>query len=63
MKTNEIKSYKCDLLSETELKMHSGGLGILAAIAVGLAVAAGAEIFGDWENFKRGLKGLPESKN
>jgi hypothetical protein len=34
--------------------------GIWAAILVGLTIAAGAEIIRDWDNFKRGLQGLPE---
>ncbi len=49
-------------LNEKETQSIRGGFGILAAIAIGLAIAAGAEIFGDWDNFKRGLAGLPEVK-
>jgi len=47
-------------LSEEEARNTKGGVGILAAIAIGLAIAAGAEIFGDWDNFKAGLMGRPE---
>ena len=43
-------------------EMHATTGGILAAIAIGLAIAAGAEIIGDWDNFKAGLMGLPEIK-
>ena len=41
-------------------EMHSTQGGIFGAIAIGLAIAAGAEIIGDWDNFKAGLMGLPE---
>ena len=47
-------------LSEEEAQNTRGGFGVLAAIAVGLAIAAGAEIFSDWDNFKAGLMGRPE---
>jgi hypothetical protein len=47
-------------LSEEEARNTCGGFGVLAAIAVGLAIAAGAEIFSDWDNFKAGLMGRPE---
>jgi hypothetical protein len=47
-------------LNEEEAQNTCGGLGVLAAIAVGLAIAAGAEIFSDWDNFKAGLMGRPE---
>ena len=47
-------------LSEEETQNTRGGVGILAAIAIGLAIAAGAEIFSDWDNFKAGLMGRPE---
>lgn len=39
---------------------RGGALGIAALILIGLAGAAGAEIFGDWDNFKAGLMGDPE---
>ena len=47
-------------LSEEEIQNTRGGFGILAAIAIGLTIAAGAEIFGDWDNFKAGLMGQSE---
>ena len=47
-------------LGEEEMYETRGGFGVLAAIAVGLAIAAGAEIFSDWDNFKAGLMGRPE---
>ena len=47
-------------LSEEEIQNTRGGIGILAAIAIGLTIAAGAEILGDWDNFKAGLMGRPE---
>ncbi len=47
-------------LDEVEIRNTRGGLGILALVLIGLAGAAGAEIFGDWDNFKAGLTGKPE---
>ena len=47
-------------LEEDEIQNTRGGFGIAALILVGLAGAAGAEIFGDWDNFKAGLTGQPE---
>ena len=49
-------------LSEDEIRDTRGGLGVLALILIGLASAAGAEIFGDWDNFKAGLAGKPETE-
>ena len=46
-------------LSMEEIKENNGGdFGIGAAILIGLAIAAGSEVFSDWENFKRGFAGL-----
>ena len=50
-------------LDEEEVLQTRGGLGIAALILIGLAGAAGAEIFGDWDNFKAGLSGHPEIQN
>ena len=47
-------------LDGNEIQNTRGGFGIGALILIGLAGAAGAEIFGDWDNFKAGLLGLPE---
>ena len=47
-------------LNEEEIQKTRGGCAILAAIAVGLTIAAGAQIFSDWDNFKAGLMGRPE---
>ena len=47
-------------LKEDEIQNTRGGFGIAALILIGLAGAAGAEIFGDWDNFKAGLMGQPE---
>jgi lactobin A/cerein 7B family class IIb bacteriocin len=49
-------------LNNEELKKISGGFGFLVAVAIGLSIAAGAEIFNDWDNFKNGLAGRKESK-
>lgn len=61
MEAFEIEKLNCKELEENEMITCNGGvIGIGASIAIGLAIAAGAEIFKDWDNFKRGLKGLPE---
>jgi bacteriocin-like protein len=44
-------------LSESELRQIEGG-----SILGGLAIAAFAQIVGDWDNFKNGLAGRPEVK-
>ena len=49
------------LLNKEEMYETRGG--ILAAIAAGLLIAAGAAIINDWDNFKAGLMGRPEIKN
>ena len=43
-------------------EMHETYGGILAAIFVGLTIAAGAAIINDWDNFKNGLMARPEEK-
>jgi bacteriocin-like protein len=48
-------------LSESELKQIEGG-SILGGLALGLAIAAFAQIIGDWDNFKNGFAGRPEVK-
>lgn len=53
-------SEKFQLLNREE--MHETHGGILAVIIAGLAIAAGAAIINDWDNFKAGLMGLPEIK-
>ncbi len=45
-----------------EGEMHEIHGGFLAAILAGLIIAAGTAIINDWDNFKRGLRGLPEIK-
>ncbi len=42
--------------------MHEIQGGIFLAVIAGLLIAAGTAIINDWDNFKRGLKGLPEMK-
>ena len=49
-------------LDGNEIQNTRGGCGICALILIGLAGAAGSEIFGDWDNFKAGLQALPEVK-
>jgi hypothetical protein len=43
-------------------ELHETRGGILAALATGLLIAAGVAIINDWDNFKAGLRGLPEIK-
>jgi len=42
-----------------EQKEINGGI---VAFLVGIGIAAVAEIFHDWDNFKNGLMGRPEEK-
>ncbi len=45
-------------INSQESKVVNGGdLGIGALIAIGIAIAAGTQIFGDWDDFKAGLSG------
>ena len=46
-------------MRQEEMYETRGG-SILLAILGGLAIAAGGEIIGDWDNFKNGLMGRPE---
>lgn len=62
MKTNfnfpsERENWRITPLTESDLQQIEGGW---IRVAIGLAIAAGAEIIGDWDNFKRGLAGKPE---
>ena len=41
-------------------EMHEIQGGILGIILAGLAIAAGAAIINDWDNFKNGLMARPE---
>ncbi|MDX2431671.1 MAG: class IIb bacteriocin, lactobin A/cerein 7B family [Bacteroides sp.] len=50
-------------ISMSEQQEINGGIWpIIARILVGAAVAAATEIIDDWDNFKNGLQGLPETK-
>ena len=62
MKTLELEKIGVQEMNIKQMKETNGDFGILAAIVIGLAIAGGAEIFGDWDNFKAGLKGEPEIK-
>ena len=62
MKTLELEKFGVQEMNTIKMKETNGGFGILAAIAIGIAIAAGAEIFSDWDNFKAGLTGKPEIK-
>ncbi|NQU80088.1 MAG: hypothetical protein HQ543_01055 [Bacteroidetes bacterium] len=63
MKYLELEKFGVQEMNTIKMKETNGGcIGILAAIAIGLAIAAGTEIFSDWDNFKAGLTGKPEQK-
>ena len=62
MKTLELEKIGVQEMNTIKMKETNGGIGIFAAIAIGFAIAAGTEIFSDWDNFKAGLKGEPEQK-
>jgi len=51
-------------ISPAEQLEINGGIipFILGRILIGIAIAAGAKIIDDWDNFKNGLQGLPEDK-
>ena len=49
-------------LSKQELLELDGGVFGLDDLLIGLAIAAGAQIMGDWDNFVAGLSGEPEIK-
>lgn len=48
-------------LDANEMVKTNGGItfGVGTAILIGLAIAAGTEIMGDWQNFKAGFSGKP----
>ena len=47
-------------LNDREILTTKGGIApLLLAIVAGASVAASAQIFRDWENFKAGLAGRP----
>ncbi len=53
MEKLEFSNYGLEELSQKELKETDGGFwGIVGA---GLLIAAGAEIIGDWDEFKDGF--------
>jgi hypothetical protein len=54
-------SEKFHVLDRLEMHETQGG-GFFIPLLIGLGIAAGASIINDWDNFKRGLQGLPEMK-
>ncbi|MBE9481539.1 MAG: hypothetical protein IMY69_07585 [Bacteroidetes bacterium] len=62
MKYLELEKFGVQEMNTKQMKETNGDFGILAAIAIGIGIAAGAEILDDWDNFKAGLKGEPEQK-
>ena len=48
-------------MKQEEMYETQGG-AILLIILAGLTIAAGAEIIGDWDNFKNGLRGRSEER-
>jgi len=59
---NESLRLSNEFLPLQREEMHEIHGGVLAAILVGLAIAAGGAIINDWDNFKAGLMGRPEIK-
>ncbi len=47
-------------MNRKELQETHGGIWLV--VLAGLLIAGGAEIIRDWDNFKAGLRGLPEIK-
>jgi len=60
MKKLELEKIGVQEMNIKQMKKINGGFMVWAAIAVGIAIAAAAEIFGDWDNFKAGLFGKCE---
>lgn len=48
-------------LDKEELNTTNGGFPLIPTIIAGIAVGAAIEIIQDWDNFKRGLSGVPEN--
>ncbi len=57
---NETLKLPKEFLPLNREEMHEIHGGILLVILAGIAIAAGAAIINDWDNFKRGLMGMPE---
>jgi len=57
MKNLDLLPLGIQEMNAEEIRNINGGFGFFAAVAIGLAIAAGAEIFSDWDNFKAGLRG------
>jgi hypothetical protein len=57
---NEIMENYTGFRSLEREELYQTRGGVLAAIAAGLIIAAGAAIINDWDNFKAGLMGRPE---
>ncbi len=50
-------------VSQSEQQEINGGLlPFLLGILSGIVIASATELIDDWDNFKNGLKGLPEQK-
>ena len=57
MDTLELRELDSDELDN----INGGAVNCFwGAVAAGLIIATGGEILGDWDNFKRGLRGQPE---
>ena len=60
---NESLKVSKEFLPLKREEMHEiHGGAVWAVIFAGLVIAGGSEIIADWDNFKRGLRGLPEIK-
>lgn len=58
MKTIDLRTAALQPLTAEEEKQLSGGIWLRLLGGAGAMIAS--EIIGDWDNFKRGLMGLPE---
>ena len=63
MKTNELNNPFFRPVSYSEQQGIQGGSVLLCLCIAAVVGAAAYQVFGDWDNFKAGLRGLPEIKD
>lgn len=62
MKTEQTLEGFSEISMSEQQEINGGIWPIIARIVVGLAIAAGTELIDDWDNFKNGLMGRPETQ-
>jgi hypothetical protein len=62
MKTELSLEGFSEISQSRQQEINGGLLPFVAGILSSIVVAAVTEIIDDWDNFKNGLKGLPEQK-